>query len=109
MSKLGGSGGYLFGKTAAERIKAAVLKSEAPPGGGSPRPNWPVISSLRIMDAIVTTAITPATVSGGVTTYGTGNATIMIDTKSGSTYTDSPNVAFPAGSLVLNYLENTGT
>lgn len=58
-----------------------------------------------IFDAIVTSAIGQAT----STVYGKGNATIQIDTLSGSTYTGGADPAYPAALLVLNWYTNSGT
>lgn len=71
------------------------------------RPLWnrPVISTTAgVYEAIVTTAITAASSSQ----YGQGNATIYIDTKSGSTYTYAADPSFAAGLLVLNFYQNSG-
>lgn len=98
-------GGIKFGRPAAERIKRSVLKTERPEYTNGQNLAGPRVWTPGVMEAVVTTAITACV----GTTYGKGNATIQIDSLSGSTFTAAANPAYAAGILVLNWYVNSGT
>ena len=85
---------FTFGKPAVERIKAAVLKSERSPPT-RPDQGGPRLWNPGILEAIVTTAITPASVAGGVVAYGKGKAQIIIDHTVAGTTNSIHDPSFP--------------
>jgi hypothetical protein len=92
-----------IGKSVRDRIKTAVLRSEGDPLFRQTQQNrTPVIVLPPTMEGIVTTAITAATISGGVITYGQGMVQIVIDTNTSGVYTLMNNAGYPSPVLVLN-------
>jgi hypothetical protein len=99
-------GGYTLGKQALTQIGEVVRQFNG--GGGAsanrgfiPKQSW----NHGTMDAVVATAIGPATGN----TYGTGQVTVMISSSNNGTFQAIPNPSYNGPQTCLNWSQNSGT
>jgi hypothetical protein len=96
-------------KNVRDRITTVVRRVEGEPLFRQTQQNSRAVIVLPpTMEGIVTTAITAATISGGVITYGQGMVQIVIDKNTSGVYTSMNNSAYPNPVLVLSGSTTTG-